>query len=339
MKATAALADAVRRVNRAPAILAGAFVITLITALPLSIVLRESVRANLGNSLAADEMARGVNRQWWDEYSAANGTGIGRTFQPSIVGFAAVIDNVSGLLDFDGIPRTTPILIAGTVYVLVWLFIAGGILDRYARNRPVRAPGFFTACGVYFLRFLRLLPLIALTYYVLFAFVRVHLDDLFDRITANMSVERTAFMWKLAMYGVFLMLLGATNMVFDYAKVRAVIEDRRSMIGAVGASIRFIRSHFRQAAALYALDVLALAAVFAAYSVTAPGAADSGVLLLAGFIVSQLYVLARVWIRLLFLASATSLFQGTLAHVGYVAQPDVPLPDPPIVEHALSLEP
>ena len=45
---------------------------------------------------------------------------------------------------------------AGAAYVILWIFLAGGILDRYARNRPTRAGGFFGRCGVFFFRFLRL---------------------------------------------------------------------------------------------------------------------------------------------------------------------------------------
>jgi hypothetical protein len=119
------------------------------------------------------------------------------------------------------------------------------------------------------------------------------------------------------------------NVVFDYAKVRAVVEDRRSMIGAVAASVRFVRRNFAAVAGLYALNGLLFAAVLVAYALLAPGA-DSPVWL--PLVAGQLYVLARVWVRLVFAASETSLFQGRLAHAGYVAGSPVPRPEPPAVE-------
>ena len=92
--------DGIRRVNKAPTILGCVFIVTLLTALPFSLVLRESLRAHLGNSLAADEALRGVNYQWWSEYSAAQPAGsIARTFGTSVIGFAVVMDNMSTLLD------------------------------------------------------------------------------------------------------------------------------------------------------------------------------------------------------------------------------------------------
>ena len=40
-----------------------------------------------------------------------------------------------------------------------------------------------------------------------------------------------------------------------------------------------------------------------------------------GFAVGQVYVLARLWVKLMFWASETALFQGRLAHAGYVVRP------------------
>jgi hypothetical protein len=339
LTAQGAFLDGIRRVNEAPAILTCVFIVTLLTALPFSLVLRDSLRAHLGNSLAADEALRGVNYQWWSEYSAAQPAGsIARTFGTSVIGFAVVLDNISTLLDRAA--RPSALLMLGAAYLLLWLFLAGGILDRYARNRPTRAHEFFTACGIYFVRFLRLAPIIGATYYVLFRYVHNWLfDDLYSRVTHDVTVERTAFFWRAGLYALFGLLLVVVNVIFDYAKARAVIEDRRSMIGAVGAGLRFVRRNAAAVATLYALDALLFVGVIVLYGFVAPGAGTSGLLMWMGFLVSQIYLLARLWVRLVFFASSTSLFQGRLAHLGYVAGAPVPLPEPPIVEHALTLEP
>src|SRR5206468_11606377 len=67
------------------------------------------------------------------------------TFKPTIIGFGAVLDNLSGFLD----DTSRPIVIVGAaaVYIVLWLFVAGGIIDRYARDRATRAHGFFSASG------------------------------------------------------------------------------------------------------------------------------------------------------------------------------------------------
>ena len=46
--------------------------------------------------------------------------------------------------------------------------MAGGIIDRYARDRATRAYGFFAGAGVFFFRFLRLAVVQWIVYAVLF---------------------------------------------------------------------------------------------------------------------------------------------------------------------------
>jgi hypothetical protein len=41
----------------------------------------------------------------------------------------------------------------------------------------------------------------------------------------------------------------------------------------------------------------------------------------SGFAIGQIYVLARLWVKLTFWASETALFQSRLGHAGYVTGP------------------
>ena len=333
MSALGALVDGIRRAGRTPVILVCVYVVTLVTALPFSILMRDSIASHLGNSLAAEEAARGLNYQWLTEYQA-QASGLGKTLRTTVIGFAAVLDNLSALLDRDDRPAS--LLWLGAAYLLLWLFLEGGILDRYARNRPTRSYEFFTACGVYFVRFLRLAPIIALTYYVLFAYVHPMLfGNVYGSLTRDVTVERTAFFYRLALYLIFGALLIAANVIFDYAKVRAVVEDRRSIIGAIAAGVRFIRRNFSAIAALYLMSGLMFVAVLVLYAIFAPGVGGSPLRVWLGFAVSQLYLLGRLWVRLVFFASETALFQGRLAHAGYVASGPVPRSEPPIVEQVV----
>ena len=104
------------------------------------------------------------------------------------------------------------------------------------------------------------------------------------------------------------------------------------MIGAVTASVRFIRRNFGGVASLYMLNGLLFVAVLVLYALVAPGAGLSGAGVWVGFAISQIYLLARLWVRLVFFAAETALFQGRLAHAGYVASAPLPRPEPPIVE-------
>ena len=333
MPARTALRDGIMRVNRAPAVPAVVVLITLLTALPFSAFMRNALEAHLGNSMIAERAATGLHVQWWNEFTAHAGP-LGQTFQPRIIGFAAVLDNLSAVAN--GERRPASIMWLGGFYLVLWLFLSGGILDRYARARPTQSHEFFSACGVYFVRFLRLVPFIVLAYYVLFAIVhRFLFDEMFAALTRDTTVERTAFFIRVALYAVFGALLLLVNVIFDYAKVRAVVEDRRSMVGAIAAGARFVRRNAAAVAALYVLTGGLFITLLALYALAAPGAASTGAGVWIGIIVTQLFLVGRLWIRLVFFASETALFQGRLAHAGYIARAPVARREPPIVENAV----
>ncbi len=325
-----AFRDGIRRVNAAPAVLAGVLIATLLATLPLGLALRSALRAHLGDSVAADTVASGVNWDWWQEFSA-QATGLGRTFSPSVIGAGVVLDNVSALLD--NRPTAGILVGAATAYLLLWIFLVGGVLDRYARGRATRTAGFFGACGVYFFRFLRLAVVGWLAYAVLFGLIHGWLlDDFYGWATRDFTVERSAFLLRVALYVLFGALLVACNLVLDYAKIRAVVEDRRSMIGALLAAWRFVTRRPLQVSGLYLLNGLVFLLVLAVYAAVVPGAGGTGLSMWVGFLIGQAYILARLWTKLLFYASQTALFQGELAHAEYIAVPEQVWPESPAAE-------
>jgi hypothetical protein len=322
--------DGVRRVNRAPAILAGVWLLTCAVTLPLALALRSMIVDHLGTSLAADAAANGVNYEWMQEF-ADQAAGVGVTFKPTIIGIAAVLDNLSAFMD--NTTRPVVIVAAAAAYIAVWIFLAGGIIDRYARDRAIRAHGFFAASGVFFFRFLRLAVMQWVVYGLLFGLMHGWLfDRLYPRITRDVTSERTTFFARAALYIVFGVLVAGCNLVFDYTKVRAVVEDRRSMLGAVSAALQFIQRNYAATVALYALDFAAFILVIAAYALVAPGARGAGLMVWAAFTIGQVYVLARLWVKLTFWASETALFQSRLAHAGYIARPEPAWPESPVAE-------
>src|SRR5262249_4228312 len=172
--------------------------------------LRGMLQDSLGHSLAADSAASGTNYDWMQEF-AEQATGVGATFRPAVIGFAAVLDNANAFLD----NTTRPYVIAAApfAYVILWIVLAGGIIGRYARDRPVRAHGFFAASGVFFFRFVRLAIVQWVVYGFLFGSVHPLLfGRLFARATRDMTVERDAFLIRLSLYIVFGALIAACSL-------------------------------------------------------------------------------------------------------------------------------
>ena len=83
---------------------------------------------------------------------------------------------------------------------------------------------------------------------------------------------------------------------------------------------------------LFAANFVMFAVAVAIYALVAPGARGGGLSVWIGFAIGQAYVAARLWVKLLFWASETALFQSRLAHAGYVARPAPVWPDSPAAE-------
>jgi hypothetical protein len=319
--------DGIARVWRAPVIVLGAWLLTLGCSLPLALAVRGEFARHLGSSLEADAAVTGVNFDWMQEFTGQAGE-LGATAGPGVIGFAAVLENISGMLD--STPRPQVVVATIAAYIVLMTFLAGGMIDRLARDRPTRAHGFFAACGGLFARFLRLGALSAVLYGVLFTSFRPWLlDDLYGELTYQMTVERNAFLLRVAFYLAFATAIGAVNVIVDYAKVRMVVEDRRSALGALAASLRFVVRQPRPALSVYCLNVLLFGAVLVAYALSAPGANGN---MWVAFAIGQLYVAARLAVKLMFWASETALFQRQLAHAGYVARPLPTWPESPAAE-------
>ncbi len=319
--------DGWRRVLRAPAITLGVLVATLLTALPLALIVGDRIESDLGPSREAASVADGWNAGWAAEFGA-RAQGVARTFTHEIVGFGATVATASRFADAESIEPAIASAVA--VYLALWMFLWGGILDRFARQRPIRAPAFFAACGVFFWRFLRLALLVGPVYWVVLSVVHPLLfGTLYDWWTRDLTVERDAVMFRAGLYGIFFGILALVGLVADLARVRAVVEDRHSMIGAALAALRFVRRRLVRLSGLYLLHVLALALVLLAWLAAAPGATVSPAV---AFLLTQMYLLLRIWTRLALAAAEVSFFQGELAHASYAAAPLPMWPDSPTVE-------
>ena len=225
------------------------------------------------------------------------------------------------------------VVAAALVYILLWVFVAGGIIDRYARDRPTHAIGFFTASGVFFFRFLRLSVVQWLVYSAVFSSLHPLLfDRLYPRLIHDINVERTAFAIRVGFYLLFGVVVAACVTVFDYAKVRAIVEDRRSMISAVVEAIRFVRRNAGAAATLFGLNFGLFLATVAMYAVVVPPLGGAGLSMWMALGIGQFYLVARLWVKLVFWASETALFQSQLAHIGYVNRPEPRWPESPQAE-------
>ena len=327
---TKAFFDGFQRVFKSPAILVGIYAVTLLSAVPLGLILQNAIATHLGQSVAAETVANGISWEWWEEFSA-QAIGFEQTFSPIIIGFGAVLNNLSTLLDNKNIQGLLVLAIIG--YLTIWGFLIGGILDRLARGHRIASAGFFAACGINFFRFCRLALLVGLAYWILFNYIHNWLfDDLYSVVTRDLTVERTAFLVRIVLYVVFGILLMLVNLVSDYAKIRVIVEDRRSMIGALIAAIRFVHRQRTKVFSLYLLNGLFFVSVLGLYAIASNNIGPENTSIWIVLLVGQAYVVARLFAKLTFYASQISYFQSQLAHSDYLTVRKPIWPESPAAE-------
>jgi len=127
-------------------------------------------------------------------------------------------------------------------------------------------------------------------------------------------------------------VLGTANLIFDFAKIRLVVEDRRSALGAFHAAVRFVARNPVGSVAVYIGSAMVFALSFALSALLLPGPGRVGPSMWLSVAVAQAFVIARIWTKLVFWASEAAWFQSRLAHAGYVSKPLPEWPDSVLAE-------
>lgn len=318
-----------RRALRAPGVALMAWAITVVITLPLGVVLHDDIASQLGSSVSAEQAIQGWDQDWAGEF-AAEARGVSETFTYEILGSTGTVATLSRLLDGEPLPPALAGVVA--IYLTIWIFLSGGIVDRLARARPVGPATFLALCGGYFFRLLRLAIGAALVYGLLFVTVHPWLfgpDGLFDLWTRDLTDERHGLAIRGGLYAVFVLLLGLVSLITDFTRVRLVVEDRYSVLAALAAATRFVRRRFWRCCGLYALNIAGQVVLARLWLQLAVGADGPDLLAL---VVAQVCLVARIWARMAFLGSEAVFYQGELAHARYTAAPEPVWPDSPAAE-------
>lgn len=209
-------------------------------------------------------------------------------------------------------------------FALVWIFLSGGIIDRLARGARTSGTRFFAACGACFLPLVRLALVTALAYWSVLAFVTPALASLADGRSEAVH---------LALYGLLALLLFAISLMMDYARVRLVIEDRRSALGAIGASGRMLRAHGARMAGIQALFWLMLVGWIALRGTAVSTSAADWTAGRALAIIT-LFAAGELMLKLTLTGAQAALYQDVLASAGWVARAEPAWPDDPAADPA-----
>lgn len=202
-------------------------------------------------------------------------------------------------------------LVLGLLYVVFNTFLAGGIVATLTAQHRVSFRRFVTGAGSFFGRYVRLFVLQTLALIGVFLAYKFGIVRVTDKLEGIATTDRAAFLWWVAGIAVAVLLGSFVLMVFDYAKVRAVVDRRRGMIRAAAGAFTFAVRRLRRTVTLFWINVFLLAAIFGLYLAVEDRFSNATTASMWGlFAVQQLFVVCRIWMKLSFFASQLVLYQS-----------------------------
>jgi len=196
------------------------------------------------------------------------------------------------------------LLIPGIIFLFLYIFLNGGLIGRIVDQREITdMRNFFADCSQYFFRFFRVFLISLIGYAVVIGIIYRLISSLFKLWTKNASTEWPLIISSNLKFLILILLFFATRMFFDYVRIRLVVEDSKRTIITTILNFSFIGKRFFKAWFLYLLvGIIGLifGLIYVGISRILP---SSGFLVFAVFTWQQIYILSRMWIKILFFST------------------------------------
>jgi hypothetical protein len=202
------------------------------------------------------------------------------------------------------------LVVAGMSYLTFNAFLAGGIIETCAAgDGRFTMRKFWSGCGAYFWRFFRLL-LISWVFYgtafLVYLLARRPINHLADRATAYEPVVYQR--WAATV--MLMLVIAFVNMVFDYARISAVINDSRAMTQAAFQAFRFALRNFFRGFGLYLIIAIIGVTGYLLLAWLRSSINQSSVIaVFIAFLLGQTAIAVRMWARVACYAAELKLYQ------------------------------
>lgn len=289
------------QVLRAPFSIVAVMMLTVLAAIPFGLVLGSRLQTALNDQPPIMLGSEEIDADWWLEFRR-HAEGLEATFTPAIIGFAAPLSNLSDLVD--GTPRGMAMALPLAVAIGMWAFIWGWAIERFRSGGSSSASALIRAGARRWPRFVAISIGAAIAQLLLYVTMHPLLFRMvFPWLTESMTSERDAFLVRVGLYAVFGVFLVAVSLVADYARIASAISG-----AATGSGLVFVGRHWRSAAALFLIGAAILGVLFVLYGVgeTYGGSRVGG---WRGVAIGQLFVVARVALRLVTIAAEVRLYE------------------------------
>jgi hypothetical protein len=263
--------------------------------LPLVVPIFWLVALTTGRTLAADRMFAGkLDIRWVVDV-------INNVINNQMPGFS---------LESTGIQIGLLIAVTGFIYLLMNTFFAGGIIEVFAVDYGhFTMRRFWAGCGAYFWRFFRLM-LISFFFYGGVVFIYLVMRGMINTAEAQATSYESLLYKRWGSLVMLIVMLGFVNMVFDYAKIRTVVDDSRSMFRETFRALGFSLRHLFSVSALFLVIAAIGMGLFLLLAWLRDSIDQSSVIMvIAAILLGQTAIAARMWTRVTFFAAALDFYR------------------------------
>lgn len=258
------------------------FLLAAFVAYPLKTLLESTV----GHSVMISDLIKGFDYTFLNDFKNAHGDGFLPIFDQSIT-----------------------VLI---LYLLLFIFVTGGIIATFIQQAPkYNRSIFWGQSAEFFWRILRLTFYFILIHsfvFVVFAFIFYTSSNGLSPFTLE-NEGTIAFNFKFIAPS-YVLVAAFFFMWQDYTKVFLVDQDKKWIFQSSWPALKFIFKHFRKTYGLYLLNLaLWFLIIFINYSISTLIEFKSSAAILPSFLISQIFVLFRLSLKLINISSINALYQ------------------------------
>ncbi len=258
------------------------YVLNLFFAAVLALPFVAAFTASVSKSLVGSDMLSGFSYRWYVEFIHANGRY-----------FSSLIPQVVVLF---------------SLYILMEVFMAGGFYPAFAGRGVAKVSGFFSNGASTFF------PLLLVTVVeVLMLFVLYKIDVFWaaaEKYASRIAVaDSRVFQADLIRYALVAAAFAGVSLLSDFVRAAVTLDDDR-FFDKVKRGVSFVFSHPLSSAGLYLVCTIFSAGIIALYFFAGPRVSalnESTVLI--GIMSAQIFILLRIFSKLIFYAGEAILYK------------------------------
>ncbi|CAA6799502.1 MAG: Unknown protein [uncultured Aureispira sp.] len=262
------------------------YLLTFLLAVFVAYPLKSLLESTVGHSMMISDLVKGFDYTFLNDFKNAHGDG-----------FLPIIDQSIAVL---------------ILYLLLFIFVTGGILATFIQQPPkYNRSVFWGQSAEFFWRILRLtfyFILIHSAIFCLFAFIFYTSSNGLSPFTLE-NEGTIAFNFKFVAPA-YVLVAAFFFMWQDYTKVFLVAEDKTWVFQSLWSALKFIFNNFRKTYGLYLLNLtLWVLVLFINYSISTCIEFTSSSAILPSFLISQVFVILRLSLKLINISSVKTLYQ------------------------------